>query len=485
MEYLGARRPARFVLLLIALLAGASLCAAFPSGALAARPLARGFADDVWFTGSPSANAQWVKATQATGANRAIFEVDWVGVEPTAPPANVDPTNPNGPEYDFGWLDARVREFAGTGIQPVFLVTNAPQWAQAPGVPASLEGDGAWQPNPTAFGQLAAALARRYSGTFPDPLNPGRTLPRVRYFQAWAEPNLSVHLAPQWTSVGGKLVATGPAIYRSLLNAFYSGVKSVNSGDTVLTGGFGPYGDPASASSTVRMAPALFVRNLLCLNGRSALKPMPCSNPAHFDVMAMDPYEVGSPTTKALNPDDVSAPDLSKLTKPMNKAVRVGRALPRGHKQLWATEFSYDSNPPNPQGVPIQKQARWLEESFYLFWKQGASAVFWYLVRDQGLPNSGFFSYSGVYFNNGQKKPAFEAYRFPFVVWPSGRKEAVWGISPHGGKVAIQRQRGRKWKTMFKLRAGAGGVFTKNISSSIHGNFRAVVGGETSLTWHR
>ena len=106
--------------------------------------------------------------------------------------------------------------------------------------------------------------------------------------------------------------------------------------------------------------------------------------------MAMDPYEVGSPTTKAVNADDVSGPDLSKLTKPLNKAARVGRALPGGHKQLWVTEFSYDSNPPNPQGVPIQKQARWLEEC-YLFWKQGASAVFWYLVRDQGSTNYSYF----------------------------------------------------------------------------------------------
>ena len=177
MDDLGARRQARFILLLIALLAGASLCAAFPSGALAARPLARGFADDVWFTGSPSANPQWVQNTQATGANRAIFEVDWDGVEPTAPPANVDPSNPNGPHTTSAGSNARVREFAGTGIQPVFLVTNAPQWAEAPGGPASLESTGAWEPSATAYGQMAAALARRYSGTYPDPLNPGQTRP--------------------------------------------------------------------------------------------------------------------------------------------------------------------------------------------------------------------------------------------------------------------------------------------------------------------
>jgi len=199
----------------------------------------------------------------------------------------------------------------------------------------------------------------------------------------------------------------------------------------------------------------------------------------------MDPYEFGSPTTHAYNVDDVTAPDLGKLTRIVNKAVRVGRALPRGHKKLWVTEFSYDSKPPNPTAVSIATQARWLEETFYVFWHQGVDTAFWYLVRDQGGTAYNTSYFSGVYFYSGQRKPAFEAYRFPLVVMPSGRSAAVWGIAPQTGSVAVQRQQGRIWRVLFKVRASAGRVFTRNVSARLRGNFRAIVNGETSLVWHR
>jgi hypothetical protein len=202
-------------------------------------------------------------------------------------------------------------------------------------------------------------------------------------------------------------------------------------------------------------------------------------------VLAADPYEIGSPTTKAFSANDVSAPDLHKLVKVASKAARTGRAVPRGHKQLWVTEFSYDSNPPNPSAVSTATQARWMEESFYVFWRQGVSAAFWYLVRDS--PGNDFNSsyYSGVYFYNGNPKPSLEAYRFPFVVMPAGASAQAWGIAPRSGKVSVQRRQGRKWRTVFNVQASAGGVFVHKVRPSLKGNFRAVVGGEASLTWHR
>lgn len=149
------------------------------------------------------------------------------------------------------------------------------------------------------------------------------------------------------------------------------------------------------------------------------------------------------------------------------------------------TEFSYDSNPPNPTAVPLATQARWLEESFYVFWREGVSSVFWYLVRDQPGDDFNTSYFSGVYFYNGTKKPSFEAYRFPLVVMPYRRGATVWGISPRRGRVAVEHQTGRSWKTLFGSRARAGGVFVRNISATLRGNFRAVVDGETSLTWRR
>src|SRR5207248_1147368 len=111
-----------------------------------------------------------------------------------------------------------------------------------------------------------------------------------------------------------------------------------------------------------RMRPIMFTRGLLCLSGQS-LRSKPCPDPAHFDAIAIDPYEVGNPSTRAVNVDDVSVPDLGKLTRVVRKAVSAGRALPRRPKQLWVTEFGYDSNPPNPTAVSLATQARWLDQA--------------------------------------------------------------------------------------------------------------------------
>ena len=75
-------------------------------------------------------------------------------------------------------------------------------------------------------------------------------LPRVKYWQGWNEPNLSLYLTPQWTRRSGKLTATSPDVYRSLLNAFYSGVKAVSKTNFVITAGTSPFGDPPAASAS-------------------------------------------------------------------------------------------------------------------------------------------------------------------------------------------------------------------------------------------
>lgn len=441
--------------------------------------LTRGFADDVWFTGG----APWLQRTVATGAKVVFLEADWSQLEPTAPPAGIDPSDPSGPQYNFSWLDPVVREFAGTGISVTLYVSHAPRWAEGSGGPSDLESLGAWRPNATAFGQLARAVASRYSGAYPDPENPGQALPRVRYFEGWAEPNLALHLAPQWAKQHGHWTYVAPGLFRKLLNAFYAGIKSVHRDNFVVTAGLAPFGDPIGSERVdrARTPPAQFMRSVLCLNGRRALTPQHCANPAHFDAIAMDPYETSSPTTHAANADDVSAPDLGKLTRIVSKAVRVGNALPRSHKPLWVTEFSYDSNPPNPTAVSTALQAKWLEEAFYVFWREHASTVIWYLIRDQGGTNWSTSYFSGVYFLDGTPKPSFTAYRFPFVVMGS----TVWGIAPAAGTLAVQRESGGSWHTLFNVRASAGATFTHRISSRLHGSFRAVVDGQSSLAWKR
>jgi len=443
-------------------------------------PLTTGFAgDDVYFA-EPATRDPWLDRTVASGAGVVVLSLGWAGIAPAIRAPGFDAANPGDPGYNWTGIDAAVRAASLRGVAVTALVTSAPAWAEGAGRPSGAE-PGSWRPDPVAFGRFATAAARRYSGTYPDPLAAGAVLPHVRYWQAWAEPNLQLHLAPQWTRDRGHFVPAGPVIYRGLLNAFYGAVKAVDPGNIVVTAGTAPFGDPPGEA---RMPPAQFVRELLCLHG-PALSPAPCRDPAHFDVLAHHPYAVGSPQQHAYGRDDVSAPDLGKLTRPLAAAVRLGRALPRAHKRLWVTEFSYDSSPPDPLGVPAARHARWLEEAFYVFWAQGVDTVAWYLIRDQApIPDYASTYQSGIYLRDGRPKLAAQAFRFPFVVEPAGRNRAIaWGRSPIAGVVSIERQRGARWISIAHVRVAAGGVFLRHLPRPGRSSLRAAVGAQTSLIW--
>jgi len=368
-------------------------------------------------------------------------------------------------------LDAGVQNATARGLNVLLTVDSAPIWAEGENRPAGAA-PGTWKPNPEELRAFGQALASRYSGRF-------QGLPRVRYFQAWNEPNLYVYLTPQ--SSGG--VPESPAIYRQMLNAFYAGIKSVSSSDQVVTAGTAPYGDPPGGA---RLPPAVFWRNLLCLEGQR-LRPTPCSDPAHFDIAAHNPINAGAPTRPAATRDDISTSDLGKLKRILSKARQTGRSLPAGRKPLWATEFWWDSNPPDPQGVPESRQAHWLEQALYLLWKQGVQEAIWFQIRD-APPDPDYAStyQTGLFQLDGTPKLAFQAYRFPFVAERlSRRKIRVWGMAPSAGRVRIQRRVHGHWKTARRLRTGRDRVFSGRLNLRGHARLRAAAAGETSLVWRQ
>jgi hypothetical protein len=452
------------------------------STAARAGTFTRGFVDDVWFDAPADGISvqKWLTKTKSTGAKLAQIEVDWTGIEPNAPAPGANLTSPAAPQFQFSSLDQRVEELTRAGLQPVLLITGAPRWAEGKGGTRAAYAEGAWMPNAQAFGQLAQAIARRYSGSFPDPLKPGHKLPRVRYMQAWGEANTSFHLAPQWTRVGGVAVNTGATLYRQMLNAFYAGAKAGDPKAVVIFSGLEGYGD-APFTGLNRVHPVTFTQNVLCLN--ATLKRMNCAGgAAHFDVFAADPYDSFSPLTHAVSPFDASAPDLGRLMKVVRAAVAAGTLLPHKTKPLWVTEFGYDSNPPNRAAVSTATQAKWLEEGFYTFWREGASVAMWYLIRDQTPPyNVNYFS--GVYFRNGRPKPSYTAYRFPFVVMASGKSAQAWGIAPAGGIVQVQFATAGGWRTVRSFHVGTGAVFDFTSAALGHGRYRAKLGSQTSLVW--
>jgi hypothetical protein len=448
---------------------------AVPASAALPATFTTGIADSVYFS-AHSRNA-WLGRTVASGAQFVLLWVTWGGVAPQKPPPGTDASDPANPAYNWSTLDATVRAANARGLTVVLSIAGAPPWAEGTRRPR-LAAPGTWRPNAAAYGAFARAVARRYSGRF----NPGTgVLPRVRYFQAWVEPNLPLHLSPQWVRVRRHWVPESPIIYRGLLNAFYAAVKSVHSSDLVITAGTAPFGDPPGG---LRVRPALFVRDLLCLRNQ-ALAPAPCPKPAHFDILAHDPYSFAGPFRRAYYADDVSLTDMWKLTRAVAAANRTGRALPRGHHPVWVTEFGWNSRPPNPHGVPLIRQAQWIEEALYALWLQGIDTATSYRVVDQPpIPNYSTTWQTGLYFGNGRRKPAFEAFRFPFVVdrARSGRA-LVWGVSPASGSVLVQLRQSGQWTTILRLHALAHGVIARTLTVPAHALMRARVGNELSLGW--
>jgi hypothetical protein len=429
-----------------------------PAPAAGLRSLTLAFSDSsVYTSSSASVRNLWLGRSAAIGAQVVRIDAGWPAASPPS-----DPTNPSDRAYDFTLLDAAVRDAAAHGLAPLLSFTGAPGWAEGPGRPASAP-PGSWLPDPTAVGKYGRALAARYNGRFRDPLHPSSVLPKVTRFQLWNEPNLSQYLTPQWQHVNGRWIATGAAHYRLMLNAFYAGVKTSQPGAVVVSAGASPYGDFGHGARTM---PVVFWTNVF-------------SAPVSFTVLAHQPYALAAPSSPALDTNDVSVPDIGKLTKLLRSAERRGTALPRGsHHQVWVTETGYNTKPPNPTGVPVATDARWLEQSLYLFWAQGVSLATWYLIRDD--PPGG--TDTGVYFYGGTAKPAATAFRFPLVGHRVSGVVHAWLRTPTAGKLVVQAKQGGRWTTVHSATVVSAEVLDVAIPGSPQA-LRAAVAGVQSLTW--
>ncbi len=441
----------------------------------AARPLVTGI------TGFDAYGPATFQQTRAAGARFAHIVVPWEDVAPANEPKSWQPEDPADGHYAWTWLDEAVTEAVGAGLTPVLEIYGAPSWAQRCQPPPDVQfGGGICNLDPAALAAFSAAAARRYSGRF-------EGLPRVQYWQGLNEPNLAIFFYPQFN--GGKPVS--PALYRRLANAFYFAVKSVDPSNLVLAAGLGPIARPHWT-----IGPMRFTRLLLCMTGRRNPHPThgSCGGGVHFDIFDVHPYTTGGPTHEG-GVDDVELGDLGKLQALLKAADRAGRIHGSFKRTpLWITEFSWDSKPPDPGGLPMKIETRWVAEALYRSWKAGVSHFFWYSLRDE-LPDSGqSFSetvQSGLYFRGAtlvqdRPKEMLYAFRFPFVAYHRKAGLFFWGRTPTSerGRVAIQLWQHGHWRTRFIAHADAqgtfGGVIPTSYGSNKHGLARACFGGESA-----
>lgn len=458
----------------LAITAGTTAGPGVPEAAAAPAALTTGF-NDAFLDDLPD-RAAWLARIRGHGATDLRILSAWALSAPRRPSTKAAALDPTWTGYRFADLDARVRDAVNSGTKPMIMIFGAPRWAEGADRPVGAP-QGTWKPSSTSFGRFMQAVASRYDGRHADPAVPGGTLPRVRNFQVWNEPNLAIYLSPQWT--GNK--PTSPRVYRSLQNAAWRGIKRVRRDATVVSAGASPFGETPAGSP--RMRPVRFWREVLCLNRRMQRT---CGSRTKVDVLAHHPYPTnGPPSLPAYNRDDMSVADIPKLAR-MGRAARRNRTLGPRTPRLWVSEFAVRSNPPAPNGYAVHSlrgQAAYLAESQWRLWRAGVSKLFFFNVLDEPggtRPSSGH----GLYLPDGRVKPSARAAEFPVYSFRSGGgRIAVWVRSPQAGRLTIEVRRGPRWRAAATVTVRRDRPRTIRVPGAGVSAVRAIVRSRTSHTW--
>jgi polysaccharide biosynthesis protein PslG len=361
---------------------------------------------------------------------------------------------PKPSSYDWTEPDKQINEALAAGLTPLVTVWRAPGWAER-----STKGEaGTRDPDPAAFGAFAKQLALRYRN--------------VHYWEAWNEPNLDHFLSPQTRN--GKHYS--PKLYRQLLDRFWLGVHSVDPAAHVAAGGL---------ARRYRIPPLQFIREVFCLNNK--LKKVR-SCPVHLDAWSHHPYTNGGPFTKQGDPDGVSLGDLPKMRKTLHAAAVSGNARPAKRSiPFWVSEFSWDTDGPDPDAVPMKLHARWVSEALFQAWRSGVSLFVWHQLRDRPFPSTQYQSglyycgmastsddvngrcaQDGYYVHDHPKSGSVTSFRFPFVAYAKNGQVKVWGRTSDSKshRVTIQRKAGGGWSKVKTLGADSHGIFKAKWHSS-------------------
>jgi hypothetical protein len=383
------KRAALFVALVLAA-AGLAVLASSTAESASKRANASGmlvgFYDDESIFGRTDWAFRQLKSLRA-GAVR--ITIDWSSVARRRPAAPADPADP---AYNWTAVDNVVTAARTNRIAVVAAIFGTPRWA-GPGknrIPRRI----------TDLRLFAYAAAKRYSGTYrvrddEDETAPARTIPAIKRWLAWNEPNNPVFLKPQWKMVSRKWRAQSAYDYAKICGAVYAGVKSTRiPGEKVSCGATGPRGNDAPRSSRPSTSPLVFMTWLR----RAGLK--------NFDAWSHHPYygsRLEKPSTVPKGKKAVTLANIKVMIQRLNQLW--GRS-----KRIWVTEYGYQTRPPDRLfGVSYSTQAKYVHQSLALARKTRRIDMFiWFLIRDERRL-SGW--QSGVFTARGARKPSFRAFQ--------------------------------------------------------------------------
>jgi hypothetical protein len=355
-----------------------------------------------------------------------------------------DPRNPASyPHRNWDRYDNLVRSAERFGIGIYFDVTGpGPRWAHETAPPRYRSSQATWKPKPDAFYDYVYALGKRYSGTYRKEDKDRPLLPRVRFWSLWNEPNQGGWLTPQYlpSPALGTVIPYSPILYRRL---YLQGRKALgdtgHGGDAILIGETAPLGGGSNVRSPV--APKLFIRELMCAdsgdvpytgaaaNARdcsafSQLGDFKTSGWAHHPYTKKQP-----PTAPPPSSGDITISNIVDLPNLLDDlSVKTGHIA--SGLGVVSSEFGWETSPPDRfAGIPLDKQAEWLNlGDFLAFLQPRVYGNTQFLMRDVA-PDRRYRKNSKAYWHTyqsgllttaGRQKPAYAAYELPFLVFPNG-----------------------------------------------------------------
>jgi hypothetical protein len=330
-------------------------------------------------------------------------------------------------------LDGLVRGARARGLRVLLTPSGAaPAWGSDCSGSVALRR--ICRPDVREFQRFVTALGRRYSGSYREAN--GETLPAVRSWSVWNEPNHGAWLRPQYSRRGGSMQPESPYRYRRLLTASLRALRATgHRGDRLLMGETAPIGKTSGAWSKRTMAPLDFYRAVLCvdargrrLRGRAARLVRCPSKPFRLDVTGVSHHPYGSggaddPRRRG-GDGDLTVASLARLVRLLDGAARAGRVKKR--LPLFVTEYGIQTDPPDTRsGASLGRQSEWLNTANYMLYAQPrVHSVAQFELRDERDPDS--FN-TGLRFADGRAKPALSAYRLPLAVVTLRKVTRVWG----------------------------------------------------------
>ncbi|MBC7140030.1 MAG: cellulase family glycosylhydrolase [Defluviimonas sp.] len=295
----------------------------------------------------------------AMGVDWLRIDIHWDLVQPTA----------NG-GYNWSLVDKVFHAAADRGIEIIAVPNNFPNW---------VDGTFSTTSSQTAYANFAKAAAQHFGDL-------------VDYWEIYNEPNMH---------------GINPANYTKMLRGAYTAIKSVDSGDVVITGG-----TAAVPSNTGSLYGAVGYLEQIYANGGKG----------YFDAVGYHPY------TYPLLPSDNASWNGWQMMEDGIRGAMVAHG--DGALQVWMTELgSPTSSSDSRMTADLQEQI--LKEAVEIAQTESwAGPILWYSYKDRGGSTTDAENWFGLLGPNGQKKDAY--YLFQELANADGNAPSPTGSSGTG-----------------------------------------------------